>query len=207
MTQGSFKAYEVIARLSGRSWGPTTIAPRLCVTALPRSALLLIVEFFCPEKTASSKMNIQVPPTQYGHVPSSSEGYYSSHMDEHEAAGLYYPRNKQASHPHRISDEHVPMVHAHQGSIRSLEILDSNSTVFSRPLQETRRRNLSDRLGDWWWWELLGVSLSLSCTIAIIVTLSVMQNKSLSSWHSSISPNALISVCDVTITNRTWDRR
>ncbi|KAF2024342.1 hypothetical protein EK21DRAFT_29195, partial [Setomelanomma holmii] len=50
-----------------------------------------------------------------------------------------------------------------------------------------------DRLSNWWWWELGSVLLSVACFIAIIVTLRVIQNKTLSSWHSAISPNALIS--------------
>jgi hypothetical protein len=47
-----------------------------------------------------------------------------------------------------------------------------------------------------WLWEIAAAIFSIACTAAVVVVLSVMDQKSLSSWTSTrlISPNALVSI-------------
>lgn len=59
--------------------------------------------------------------------------------------------------------------------------------------QKRKEGSWADVLNDCWWWELGSVLLSCACFIAIVITLCVVQGDSLSSWHSVVSPNALIS--------------
>jgi hypothetical protein len=52
----------------------------------------------------------------------------------------------------------------------------------------------NDTLSDWWWWELGSVLLSCACFAAVVIMLWMVQERSLSSWRSVISPNTLVSI-------------
>jgi hypothetical protein len=103
------------------------------------------------------------------------------------------PESYQSLQHERDNTVHVD---AHQKMNQSFDYCNPKGNTFidTQPLRQKNRGATVGRLSDWWWWELGSIVLSLSCIVAIIVTLLVMQNKPLSAWHSSIAPNALISV-------------
>jgi hypothetical protein len=76
---------------------------------------------------------------------------------------------------------------------RNFDSSESKTAFFTSSHEQGKRVSWIDGLSDWWWWELGSVVLSCACFIAIVITLRVIQDKSLSSWHSVVSPNALIS--------------
>jgi hypothetical protein len=164
---------------------------------------------------------MQTRSTQYEQLPGSREEHHLPNNDQHytsyvdpqsrATADLKHPsdfpisqlsngwsagripENYESFQYNQDSDQHAD---AYKTSIQSFDCLDPKETVLTHSLRQNFRGSAIDRLSDWWWWELGSVFLSLSCIIAIIVTLLIMQDKSLSSWHSSIFPNALISVCN-----------
>lgn len=57
-----------------------------------------------------------------------------------------------------------------------------------------RHASWSDRLNDWWLWELLSVILSVSCLIALVIILRVYEGRSLPDWPLGITLNTLVAV-------------
>lgn len=51
------------------------------------------------------------------------------------------------------------------------------------------------RLHWWWFWELGGITLSVSCMIAILILLPYLDDLSLNDWHFLMAPNTMISTC------------
>ena len=47
---------------------------------------------------------------------------------------------------------------------------------------------------DWWLWEIAGIVLSLSVTVAIVVILAIYDGHPLPKWPYSITLNAMVSV-------------
>ncbi|OAL47212.1 hypothetical protein IQ07DRAFT_573045 [Pyrenochaeta sp. DS3sAY3a] len=76
---------------------------------------------------------------------------------------------------------------------RDLGNSGEKSEAFPASSEIYKKHSWTRALSDWWWWELGSVLLSCACFIAIVITLWIMQEKPLSSWHSAVSPNALIS--------------
>lgn len=86
-----------------------------------------------------------------------------------------------------------------------LELSDGSPNAFST---DPRKSNTSVRvslavsgsrscftvLNNWWWWEIGSILLSISCLAAIIIILSVVHKRPLSTWRFPIAPNALISI-------------
>lgn len=61
------------------------------------------------------------------------------------------------------------------------------------PHRPDRWQRMWDRLGSWWMWEVVCIVIGTACLLAIIVICRYLENQPLDSWHSSISPNAMIS--------------
>ncbi|KAH7066808.1 hypothetical protein BKA63DRAFT_128162 [Paraphoma chrysanthemicola] len=141
-----------------------------------------------------------------------------SHLDPwlqpHEPDGLSYPpaspvsRPSSGSHRDVMLRDHQALYDHHQGKDVADDVqqqptpshfslssnsLKSKAETQSPPHKARHSSAFVNRLSDWWWWELGSVFLSLTCFIAIVVTLLIIQDKALSSWHSAIAPNALIS--------------
>jgi hypothetical protein len=148
---------------------------------------------------------------QYEHVPDSNEEHtVSSNTPRPLSYGSPQPHEtvelrSWGRQEERIPESYQSFQHARDSSLHVDAEHDMNQSFDSwnpkgttsidiQPLRQKNERVTTGWLNDWWWWEIGSVVLSLSCIIAIIVTLLVMQNKPLSSWHSSIAPNALISV-------------
>jgi hypothetical protein len=152
--------------------------------------------------------------SRYEHVPGSNEEHnipsdaqhYMPHVysQSHEIVELRsmdwqterIPESYQSFQHDRDNTLHVD---ADQNMNQSFGSRNPKGTavIDAQPLRPKNQGATIGWLSDWWWWELGSVLLSLSCIVAIIVTLLVTQNKPLSSWHSSIAPNALISVGNI----------
>jgi hypothetical protein len=118
-----------------------------------------------------------------GHEPAFSQ------PQPYEAIALHHlasQEDQQLREPRQESDIR-PLVSQQESATVSKAISSSSS------IGKQQKSSWVDRLSDWWWWELASVLLSGSCFIAIVITLLVMKDKALSSWHSAVSPNALIS--------------
>ncbi|KAH7081066.1 hypothetical protein FB567DRAFT_595379 [Paraphoma chrysanthemicola] len=153
------------------------------------------------------------PYTDTQHATFRDDEHDRSHLDPwlqpHESNGLSYPPTSPISRPSSASHKDVmqPLHDHHRGedvadfqrqptpshfSLSSSSLKPKDET--QRPPRKARQSStFVNRLSDWWWWELGSVVLSLACFIAIVVTLLIIQDKALSSWHSAIAPNALIS--------------
>jgi hypothetical protein len=181
-------------------WGPKPLvlpANYLKITRQPPNSYITGNRF--------TQASMRTVSPQYEHVPGSNEGHdtpsHDQHYSSHETVELKplgwqaenIPESYQSFQHNR---ESTPYVDAHQNDNQGFDSWRPKETtsIDIKSLRHRHRGVTFGRLSNWWWWELGSVVLSLSCIIAIVVTLLVMQNKPLSSWHSSIAPNALISV-------------
>jgi hypothetical protein len=158
-------------------------------------------------------------PPQYEHLPNSSEepcecriSQTTSSSEEHLGSQPYdtfacdqppvspilrgvIPRNHGSLKvPHH--NEQNPILRQQNPSSQvthDFDVPSPNPGTFIMSPENRKERSWINVLNDWWWWELGSVLLSCACFIAIVITLWIVQERSLSSWHSVISPNALVS--------------
>jgi hypothetical protein len=158
-------------------------------------------------------------PSEYEHVPQgtedphlsytgqsgfSSEGQYTSqlHSQPYDAGAYDHQPVSPVSRGGRLEDHQLFItqqrndnssgIHSQPASTQ-LDSSESKTAFFTSSHEKREKGSWIESLSDWWWWELGSVVLSCACFIAIVITLRIIQDKSLSSWHSVISPNALIS--------------
>lgn len=150
--------------------------------------------------------------TYRGESPLSNEAHYTtaSHPQPHEGVShnrhqispqsanwpVYTSRDDRD--PFNVQQSDHNYAHRQESYVssyptHSFDSLNPKTGTLVSGVEERHQGAWFNRLSDWWWWELGSVLVSVACFIAIIVTLLVMQNKPLASWHSSISPNAVIS--------------
>jgi hypothetical protein len=162
-------------------------------------------------------------PSQYEHVPDSSEEPFDAYAGQsafndegqlacqlrtqpydsvaHSDAPVSYISIEDIPQDHQPiqvlqHSENDPTVKQQPPSSQSIHDSDTSRpkpAIFTSTRGKQREGSWVDALSDWWWWELGSVFLSCACFIAIIITLRIMQDKPLSSWHSIVSPNAVIS--------------
>ena len=58
----------------------------------------------------------------------------------------------------------------------------------------TPRRHKLSWYHDWWFWEVVGVVVSLGATAAIIIILTVYDDKPLPTWKYGITLNSMLSI-------------
>lgn len=149
--------------------------------------------------------------TQYEHIPNANVNTH------HHGSGAPYD---PYSSPDSYDNTHTYPVQTSTPSARSVDssnprtqngLKSANAHII--PLQTPSNTDLQhgpkknkvkflDRLNDWWWWELGSMLLSLACLVAMIIILAKVQGKSLATWHSSISLNAVVSVSIITAYTR-----
>lgn len=77
----------------------------------------------------------------------------------------------------------------------SEETLTSGSQTGIGISDKRSRTSRLRRLHWWWFWELGGITLSVSCMIAILILLPYLDDLSLNDWHFLMAPNTMISTC------------
>ena len=78
------------------------------------------------------------------------------------------------------------------------ELVDQNKAenhkITRGNLPHETHRDRKSWLWDWWLWEIAGIALSLSVTLAIVVILAMYDGHPLPKWPYSITLNAMVSV-------------
>ena len=107
--------------------------------------------------------------------------------------GVYPARDDLGN---RVEDHSAakPSVAMNNGDASRSNLMPRTSENHDKTLYQRSDHSRQDRWGEWWTLELAGLLLSSSCLIAVFGICFRVQNRPLQDWHSSISPNAMVSI-------------